>query len=69
MLSQVRAHEARWDLGRCGLPSRAAWLLSRALWSSRQAAQDARDGGSAALSKLTASSDEDDQVCSAHLHA
>lgn len=58
---RVRTHESRWDLGRCGLPSRAAWLLSRALWSSQQAAQDARDGGAAALGKLTASRDEDDQ--------
>lgn len=59
---QVRGHEDRWELGRCGLPARAAWLLSRALWSAQQAARDARDDGGAALSKLSASTDEDDQV-------
>ncbi|KAK9905572.1 hypothetical protein WJX75_002344 [Coccomyxa subellipsoidea] len=58
---RVRGHEDRWELGRCGLPARAAWLLSRALWSAQQAARDARDDGGAALSKLSASTDEDDQ--------
>ncbi len=59
---QVKGHEDKWDLGRCGLPARTAWLVSRALWSAQQAARDARDDGGKALNKLTASTDEDDQV-------
>jgi hypothetical protein len=57
---QVKAHEDVWDLSRCSPPAKAAWLLSRALWSAKEAGRDVSKDSRDAISKF-ASTDEDEQ--------
>ncbi len=49
-----------WDLGRCGLPGKAAFTASRLAWALRQKSLDAREGSGKLLDKLTGSVDEGD---------
>ena len=49
-----------WDLGRCGLPGKAAFTASRLVWALRQKSLDAREGSGKLLDKLTGSVDEGD---------
>jgi len=49
-----------WDLGRCGLPGKAAFTASRLAWALRQKSLDAREGSGKLLDRLTGSVDEGD---------
>lgn len=59
---QVKAHEDKWDLSRCSPPARAAWWLSRAVWSAQEAGKDLGEDAREAMKRLSPSNDDSQQV-------
>ncbi|KAA6428517.1 MAG: hypothetical protein FRX49_01393 [Trebouxia sp. A1-2] len=65
LTGRVLKHTETWDLSRCSLPGKAAFIASRIIWATRQAsitsqASDTKDGGSKIMQSFS-SLDEGDQ--------
>lgn len=48
----MREHADSWDTGRCGLPAKLAWNVSRAAWSLFETSKDVREDAGGILGKL-----------------
>ncbi|DBA76252.1 TPA: hypothetical protein ACH3X1_009972 [Trebouxia sp. C0004] len=60
LTGRVLKHTETWDLSRCSLPAKAAFIASRIIWATRQQASDTKDGGSKIMESFS-SLDEGDQ--------
>ncbi|KAL3155619.1 hypothetical protein ABBQ38_010872 [Trebouxia sp. C0009 RCD-2024] len=61
LTGRVLKHTESWDLSRCSLPGKVAFIASRLFWAARQQASDTKDGGSKLMESLSSMDDGDQQ--------